>query len=150
NGEVILNVDGSLTYSTRENYVGLDSISYKICDDRIPSLCDTTMVYLEVLDNAIPTGYSVSWGDELINESEANAAALKVSGATVGTTLNYTLSSSGDGGSESITGSRPVMNAEEDYLVDVSSLQDGTLSAVIFLTSIYGTPGSEANNNNAT
>src|SRR5690606_37796639 len=93
NGEVILFVDGSLTYSPRENYDGLDSISYKICDDGIPSLCDTTMVYLEVLDNAIPTGYSVSWADELINESEANAAALKVSGATVGTTLNYTLSS---------------------------------------------------------
>src|SRR5690606_3701560 len=84
NGEVSLNADGSFTYVPRENYVGLDSISYKICDDGAPVICDTTMVYLEVLDNAIPTGYSVSWADELINESEANAAALKVAGATVG------------------------------------------------------------------
>lgn len=149
NGAVVLNADGGFTYTPNANYIGLDSLRYKVNDDGVPSLVDTTMVHLEVMDTAIPTGYSVSWVDDLINESESNATTINVSGATVGTTLNYTLSSSADGGAEAITGSSTILNASEDHIVDVSSLQDGTLTAEITLTSIYGTPGITASDNSA-
>lgn len=140
NGSVVLNATGGLTYTPNPNYIGLDSLRYKVIDDGVPSLEDTTMVYLEVMDNAIPTGYSVAWAEEFINESEANAAAFKVSDATVGATLNYQVSSSGNN-SQIISGSEVISNVGEDFIVDVSGLQDGTLTTEIFLTSIYGTPG---------
>lgn len=149
NGTVVLNSNGGFTYTPNPNYIGLDSLRYEVNDDGIPSLVDTTNVYLEVIDTDIPTGYSVSWVDDLINESESNASTINVSGATVGTTLNYTLSSSADGGAEIITGSSTILNASEDHIVDVSSLQDGTLTAEITLTSIYGTPGITASDNSA-
>ena len=149
NGTIVLNSNGGLTYTPNPNYIGLDSLRYKVIDDGVPSLEDTTMVYLEVMDNAIPTGYSVSWADALINESESNATILNISGATIGTTLNYTLSSSADGGTETVTGSSTILNASENHVVDVSSLQDGTLTAEITLTSIYGTPGITVSDNSA-
>ena len=149
NGTIIFNVDGEFNYTPNTDYVGLDSISYKICDDGIPSLCDTAVVYFEVLDTNIPTGYSVAWAEEFINESEANAAAFKVSDATVGATLNYQVSSNGDGNSQIISGSQIVTSVEEDFMVDVSGLQDGTLTTEIFLTSIYGTPGITTSDSNA-
>src|SRR5690606_367534 len=44
NGTVVLNADGSFTYTPNANYSGPDSLQYQVCDNGTPSLCDTTSV----------------------------------------------------------------------------------------------------------
>ncbi|MBP6312679.1 MAG: tandem-95 repeat protein, partial [Flavobacteriales bacterium] len=47
NGTVVINSDGTLTYSPDPNYCGTDVITYTICDTT--GLCDTGMVTVEVI-----------------------------------------------------------------------------------------------------
>jgi len=49
NGIATINSDGTLTYTPYNSYVGPDSLCYFVCDDGTPSLCDTAMVYIQVL-----------------------------------------------------------------------------------------------------
>lgn len=46
NGSVVINSDGSYTYTPANNFVGLDSFRYVICN--AASLCDTATVYITV------------------------------------------------------------------------------------------------------
>ncbi|NOR87782.1 MAG: T9SS type B sorting domain-containing protein, partial [Bacteroidales bacterium] len=48
-GLVILNDNGTITYTPDLGFDGSDSFCYEICDDGLGGLCDTTMVYIEVL-----------------------------------------------------------------------------------------------------
>src|SRR5690606_30415642 len=48
NGSVTVNPDGSFTYVPTHNYIGPDQFVYNICDDGVPSKCDTATVYIIV------------------------------------------------------------------------------------------------------
>ena len=47
-GEVIIDDDGSFTYTPIAGFYGADQFSYVICNNRTPNLCDTATVYLMV------------------------------------------------------------------------------------------------------
>ena len=49
-GTVILNADGSYIYTPTLDFVGEDYFTYEVCDDSTPSLCDTAMVQIIVVD----------------------------------------------------------------------------------------------------
>jgi gliding motility-associated-like protein len=49
NGTVIINGDGTITYTPYEGFVGIDSICYQICDDGIPSYCDQAYAVIVVI-----------------------------------------------------------------------------------------------------
>ncbi|WP_298371352.1 Ig-like domain-containing protein, partial [uncultured Lutibacter sp.] len=49
NGLVVINLDGTYTYTPNSGFVGLDSFIYEICDDGVPSMCDTAVVYIIVM-----------------------------------------------------------------------------------------------------
>jgi gliding motility-associated-like protein len=49
NGELLLNNDGSITYTPNSDFSGNDKFCYTICDDGIPSRCDSAMVYIRVI-----------------------------------------------------------------------------------------------------
>ncbi|WP_162946654.1 Ig-like domain-containing protein [Chitinophaga barathri] len=49
NGTVVLNADGSFTYTPNTGYVGLDSLIYQVCDNGTPSFCDTATLILTTL-----------------------------------------------------------------------------------------------------
>lgn len=49
NGSVNILPDGTLTYTPNTGFVGQDTLTYFICDDGVPSLCDTTNVIITVL-----------------------------------------------------------------------------------------------------
>ena len=51
NGTVVINADGSYTYTPNAGYVGPDNFCYGVCDDGIPSLCDTATAYI-IVQNA--------------------------------------------------------------------------------------------------
>ncbi|WP_461305114.1 Ig-like domain-containing protein, partial [Aureisphaera sp.] len=49
NGTVVVNPDGSYTYTPDPGYIGLDIFTYTICDDGTPALCDTATVTITVI-----------------------------------------------------------------------------------------------------
>ncbi|HHB79115.1 MAG TPA: tandem-95 repeat protein, partial [Saprospiraceae bacterium] len=49
NGTVVLNPDGTYTYTPDKDFVGNDQFEYAICDDGTPQACDTATVYLTVM-----------------------------------------------------------------------------------------------------
>ncbi|MEN9370632.1 MAG: hypothetical protein RI952_1497, partial [Bacteroidota bacterium] len=48
-GTINVNSNGVFTYTPNNNFVGKDSLMYTLCDNGIPSLCDTAYVYFEIL-----------------------------------------------------------------------------------------------------
>lgn len=48
NGVLVLNPDGSFTYTPNSNFKGTDTFVYKVCDDGNTSVCDYATVYLNV------------------------------------------------------------------------------------------------------
>lgn len=54
NGTIVLNADGSFTYTPNAGYNGRDSLTYQVCDNGAPSLCDTALAYfnVEAINNA--------------------------------------------------------------------------------------------------
>ncbi|UMB59997.1 Ig-like domain-containing protein [Lutibacter sp. A80] len=55
NGAVITdNLDGTFTYIPAPGFSGEDTFSYTICDDDIPSSCETATVYITVTDEGDP------------------------------------------------------------------------------------------------
>ena len=107
----------------------------------------TNAMDTQTKDTGAPSGYTVSWGDTLVNASESASTSFTISNGEVGTTANYTISSSGDGNTATITGNKPVANSEETLTVDVSGLMDGTLTVMVFLTDNGGNIGANATDN---
>ncbi|HOY32632.1 MAG TPA: Ig-like domain-containing protein [Bacteroidales bacterium] len=50
-GSVILNADGTFTYTPDLNYTGPDHFVYEVCDDGTPQECDSATVYILVSPN---------------------------------------------------------------------------------------------------
>ncbi len=47
-GYVIMETNGTYTYHPGGNFSGFTQFQYQVCDDGVPALCDTSMVYLKV------------------------------------------------------------------------------------------------------
>jgi large repetitive protein len=52
NGVLVLNPNGTYTYTPTTNFVGTETILYQVCDNGTPSLCDTARLVIEVRDVA--------------------------------------------------------------------------------------------------
>ncbi len=61
-GTVFIENGGSFTYIPDEGFNGIDSFAYRICDDGLPSMCDTAMVYIEKFPDNDCDGIS-DWDD---------------------------------------------------------------------------------------
>ncbi|MBC6992622.1 tandem-95 repeat protein, partial [Lewinella lacunae] len=48
NGDLMLNADGTFTYTPDGDFNGLDSFRYSYCDNGVPSLCDTATVNISI------------------------------------------------------------------------------------------------------
>ena len=44
NGLVVINSDGTVTYTPDTNFTGIDTFTYQVCDDSSPQACTTAMV----------------------------------------------------------------------------------------------------------
>ncbi|SFD15889.1 Ig-like domain-containing protein [Pseudoalteromonas denitrificans] len=90
-------------------------------------------------DSTAPTGYSATIQSN-ITASNASALAFTFAGAEVGTTYNYTITSSAGGGT--ITGTGTISTATDKISnIDVSSLNDGTLTLSVTLTDLASNAG---------
>ncbi|MEM0519287.1 Ig-like domain-containing protein, partial [Aequorivita flava] len=52
NGTVVVNPDGTYTYTPNAGFEGQDTFEYTICDSGTPPLCDTAVVTIQVIPNA--------------------------------------------------------------------------------------------------
>ena len=50
-GKLVLNADGTFTYTSDYDYIGEDQFVYELCDNESPSLCDQATVTIEVGPN---------------------------------------------------------------------------------------------------
>nr|WP_156478466.1 Ig-like domain-containing protein [Vibrio cidicii] len=99
-----------------------------------------TQVTISV-DTQTPTGHSVAFGDTLYSNAEKTAASFGFSNAEVGASYSYTISSS-NGGS-SVTGTGTVTSASETVSgLDLSNLNDGTLTLSVIVTDSAGNSAS--------
>ncbi|MGE0077207.1 MAG: Ig-like domain-containing protein [Bacteroidales bacterium] len=97
-------------------------------------------------DVAAPSGYSVSIDQAYINNANKTSFSFTFDGAEVGSTYSYTISS--DGGGADVTGSGVIATATDQITgVDVSGLNDGTLTLSVTLTDVYSNTGAPATDN---
>jgi len=103
NGTLVLNADGTFTYTPNPDFNGADSFEYEICDSGNPALCDAAFVQIIIspandapiiaqnLSDVIPEDTSLS-GSVMSNVTDVdgdNLFAFLVNGPTNGTlTLN--------------------------------------------------------------
>ncbi|MBU2885454.1 hypothetical protein KO507_06740 [Gilvimarinus agarilyticus] len=100
-------------------------------------------------DAGPPTGYTVSWDEALISATEATAAPFTVSNAEISATIDYSISSSGDGNTATVTGSLVATNATQVLSADISSLTDGVLTVEVTLTDASSNSGAPVSDNSA-
>ena len=97
----------------------------------------------ETKDTTAPSGYTVSIDSSPINSGNQSAVSFTFTGAEVGATYNYTISSSGGG--TNVTGSGNIATATDQITgVDLSGLGDGTVTLSVTLTDTFGNTGSAA------
>ena len=77
NGTLVLNTDGSFTYTPDPNYNGSDSFTYSYCDGGTPNQCDTATVTIPIAAvNDAPVAnndnYPINEDGTLMNDVTAN------------------------------------------------------------------------------
>jgi large repetitive protein len=73
-GTVTINADSTIKYVPANNYFGMDSFTYSLCDTGTPVLCDTALVVITVTYfNIAPTA-----ADDNANTNENNLVNIKV------------------------------------------------------------------------
>jgi gliding motility-associated-like protein len=100
------------------------------------------MVNVLDADEIAPDGYSVAINQSEINTDNQSTVSFTFSNAEVGTTYNYTFTSSNDESSVIGTGT---ISTNEDQIagIDLSNLNDGTITLTITLTDEAGNEGIE-------
>jgi hypothetical protein len=79
NGALVLNPDGSYTYTPNDpNFVGNDEFLYSVCDNGVPQACDTATVYITILEvnkdyGDAPAVYPVAWHRAMLDVDGNNA-----------------------------------------------------------------------------
>ncbi|MBD3627771.1 MBG domain-containing protein [Cyclobacterium sp.] len=94
-------------------------------------------------DNTAPAGYTVQIDQDAIGETNQDQVSFTFSGAELGSTYNYSFTSSGGG--TAVTGSGTISGAEEMVNgIDLTGLSNGTVTLSVTLTDISGNEGAEA------
>ena len=94
-----------------------------------------------VKDTVSPSGYTVSIDQGSINAANDTALSFTFAGAEVGADYNYSIDDT-NGGTSAVTGSGTIATATDQISgIDVSGLDDDTLTLTVYLTDSYGNAG---------
>jgi len=106
-------------------------------------MTDATSAGTFKVDTKEPMGYSVSIDQSYINDENKNKMSFKFTEAEVGATYNYLISSSE--GDTTVSGQGTINDANQQISgIDVSGLNDGTLTLTVYLTDSVGNQGADA------
>ncbi|WP_162179429.1 Ig-like domain-containing protein [Polaribacter sp. Hel1_85] len=87
-GTLVINTDGSYTYTPANGFVGTEVVTYQVCDNGTPNACDTATLYLTTVDsNSIDTENDINQtpintpvdGNVLTNDSDPDGGDIAVS-----------------------------------------------------------------------
>ncbi|WP_460885562.1 Ig-like domain-containing protein, partial [Photobacterium alginatilyticum] len=97
----------------------------------------TAVTATSALDTAVPSGHSVAFGDTLYSDSEKGSASFSFTGAEVGASYSYTISSA-NGGAD-VTGNGTLTSATQSIgNINLGNLNDGTLTLSVTVTDSAG------------
>jgi len=122
NGTVVINPDGTYTYTPGPGYIGPDNFVYTICDDVVPPLCADATVYITVFAGP-EIDFTIT--ESLCNGLRNGAIDITVSNAT----LPLTFSWSNGATTEDLTGV-----SAGTYVVTVTDALGSTIQETIELT----------------
>ncbi|MCZ2489847.1 tandem-95 repeat protein [Aquirufa antheringensis] len=92
NGTAVVNSDGTITYTPKAGFTGVDEITYKICDNSTPALCSTAKVTYTVQPVAEP---AKTFATDDYNSTSAGSpvtgSVVANDGNTAGETLTATI-----------------------------------------------------------
>ncbi len=111
--------------------------------EAVTTIADATLAVSGTGDGTAPSGYTVAFTTDPVNDANKAAAAFTISSAEVGATFDYTISSSGGG--TNVTGSGTITNATQSVTgLDLTGLGDGTLTVSVTLTDTSFNTGAAA------
>ncbi|WP_421906331.1 Ig-like domain-containing protein [Mameliella sp.] len=94
-------------------------------------------------DATAPAGYAVTFDQDPVNNTNQAAVGFTFAGAEVGATFTYVITS--DGGGTDVTGGGTIATATDQVTgLDLSGLNDGTLTLTVALTDPAGNTGLDA------
>ncbi|MGR3734651.1 tandem-95 repeat protein, partial [Pseudophaeobacter sp.] len=102
NGSIVINSDGTYTYTPNQDYIGNDTVVVTICDDGtpLPALCTTDTIFIEVT----PVNDAPSQGNETltVNEDGPTTTSVDLTGNNIdpdgtATTVTTIVSTTGGG-----------------------------------------------------
>ncbi|MBC5772968.1 gliding motility-associated C-terminal domain-containing protein [Pontibacter sp. KCTC 32443] len=94
----------------------------------------------KVYDAVAPAGYTIAFATDQVNIKNQGNISLTVSGAEINATYTYTITSSNGG--EQLTGTGKVSEASFTIpSLNLSGLNDGTLTVALYLTDAVGNKG---------
>ncbi|HLP22221.1 MAG TPA: Ig-like domain-containing protein [Chitinophagales bacterium] len=171
NGTLVLNTDGSFTYTPNTGYAGTDTFVYSLCDGGTPNLCDTAMVVITVsAANAAPVANGDNFTanedmplNDAVTGNDSDADGPLANYTVVTTSLNGALTLNGDGtftyapaanfaGADSFTyslcdGGTPELCDTATAVITVAAVNDAPVANDDAFTT---TPGTTLNENAAT
>ncbi len=96
-GSILMNANGTFTYTPNLNYNGQDTLTYKVCDNGAPSLCDTATVVITILPvNDAPI--AVDDGENMNEDAILNSTVATNDTDIEGNSLTFSLLSNATNG----------------------------------------------------
>ena len=147
--------DLAFTYTLQAGDAGASTVNVESLDlnggtitanskNAITTIADTVLnLGGSITDTTAPSGYAVAFTTDPVDVNNQSAAAFQITSAEVGTTFDYTISSTGGG--TNVTGSGTITTATQNVTgIDVSGLGDGTLTVSLTLTDAATNTGAAA------
>ena len=92
NGTALVNSDGTITYTPKAGFTGVDEITYRICDNSTPALCSTAKVVYTVQPVTEPAKtFATDDYNRTTAGSQVRGSVLANDGNTAGETLTATI-----------------------------------------------------------
>ncbi|MFC1582069.1 DUF2341 domain-containing protein [Planctomycetota bacterium] len=94
-------------------------------------------------DTVLPSGYSVSFDQSVVNDSNKAAISFSFAGAEIGTSYNYTIDDT-NGGTLTVNGAGAIATGTDTVSgINLSGLDDETLTLTVYLTDTAGNQGAD-------
>ncbi len=142
NGTLLINPDGTYTYTPNPGFTGEDTFTYTICEtDQVPALCDTATVTIQVVPDtgnlvvANDDAYNGATGTDLTgnvldNDFDPEGDAFTVTGNTQPTNGTVTLSPTGD----MVYTPTPGYSGPDSFTYTITDANGATDTATVYLT----------------
>ncbi|MDX5480720.1 MAG: Ig-like domain-containing protein, partial [Hymenobacteraceae bacterium] len=114
-----------------------------VASDKATNPSEAAAELRRLYDATAPAGYTVVINTNRVDVTNVSNMSLSVTGAEVGTTYFYTITS--ENGGTPVTGTAQVQQAAFDLTaLNLTSLNDGTLTVTLYLTDEAGNKGANA------